>query len=139
MSALAFPLQWTIAPEPRSKAVRTFVFEAGESELARLRDYIEVEDLRAFKATVKVVPLNEGKLRVSGAFEARLVQASVINLDAVSTSISDGFSVEYWPAQLICEDASEIVELDTDPPEALDASGAVPIGALLSELLALSV
>ena len=139
MPAIAFPLQWTIAPESRGKAARTFAFEASASELDALRRYVDVEDLCTFKALVQTVPLIDGKVRVSGTFEASLVQASVINLESVSTAISDSFSVEYWPAQLIRDETSEIVDLDSDPPEALDASGALPIGALLSELLALSV
>jgi hypothetical protein len=134
----ALPLQWTIEVNPNTGTAAAFHFEADAGELERLKNYVEVEDLLAFSADIKILPLAQGKVRAVGSFEAKLVQASVINLEPLSASVSDSFSVEYWPPEAISELNVETIDLETDPPEAL-VSGRVPIGALLSELLAISV
>jgi hypothetical protein len=132
------PLQWSVDTKAVAHAPAEFSFEASAGELEGLKRYAEVEDLTSFLAHVKAVPLGQGKFRVTGKLQARLVQPSVVDLKAVPSNIEDSFSVEYWPEDSISEEAEETVPFDADLPELL-VGGRIPIGSLLCELFLLSI
>jgi hypothetical protein len=135
---IAPPLEWAIDVNAISHAPADFSYEANKGELAALRRYAEVEDLRSFKSRLTVVPLTGGKFRVSGILQADVIQASVVNLAIVPASIEESFSIEYWPPDLI-QTRGEVAEaFNEDQPEPI-ADGRLPIGELLSELLAVSI
>ena len=118
------PLAWSIDTGSLAHSPADFSYEASGKELDALKRYAGVEDLTAFKARVRISPLSGGKFRASGTLQASVVQASVVNLEAVSSSIEENFSVEYWPAELIGE-AGRDASLEADPPEAIIA-GHIP-------------
>ncbi len=115
-----------------------YVYEASNAELEALKRYVEVQDLTSFKAQVKIVPLAAGKYRASGKLQASVVQSSVVDLRAVPSSIEESFSVEYWPAGSVENRGDEAASFDAEPPEPI-AGGKIPLGALLCELLAVSI
>jgi len=132
------PLQWSVDIKAVAQAPGEFSYEASAGELEALRRYAEVEDLTSFTASVKAVPLGEGKFRVSGKLQARLVQSSVVDLKAVPSFIEESFSVDYWPEGSVLDQGEEAVPFDTDPPEPI-VGGRIPIGAFLCELFVLSI
>jgi hypothetical protein len=132
------PLPWSVDTKAVAHAPAEFSYEASAVELEGLKRYAEVEDLTSFLANVKAVPLAQGRFRVSGKLQARLVQPSVVDLEAVPSFIEESFSVEYWPEGSIPDDAGETVPFDADLPEVL-TGGRIPIGALLCELFLLSI
>ncbi len=131
------PLPWSVDTHPLAHSPADFSYEASARELDALKRYAGVEDLTSFKARLRISPQSGGRYRASGTFHASAVQASVVNLEAVPSSIEENFSVEYWPAESIA-DADRDASLEADPPEAIVA-GHIPIGALLCELFALSL
>ena len=132
------PLHWSIDTNPIVNTPAVFDFEAAPSELRALKDYAEVEDISSFKAHVKAAPLGSGKFRVSGTFQAQVVQSSVVDLSAVPSTIEESFSLEYWPADLIAGAPEEAAPFDADPPKPI-VGGHIPAGELLCELLAVSI
>jgi hypothetical protein len=131
------PLQWSVDTKAVAHAPAEFSYEASAGELEALKRYAEVEDLTSFMAYAKAIPLGQGKFRVSGKLQARLVQPSVVDLNAVPSFIEETFSVDYWPKDAI-QDGCEAEAFDTDPPEPL-LGGRIPLGALLCELFVLSI
>ncbi len=131
------PLEWSADTGHLPHSAVDFSYEANARELAALKRYAGVEDLTAFTARVKISPLSGGRYRASGAFQASVVQASVVNLEAVPSSIEESFSVEYWPAESIA-DADRDAPLESEPPEPIVA-GHIAIGLLLCELFVLSL
>jgi hypothetical protein len=132
------PLQWSVDIKTIAHAPGEFSYEASAGELEGLKRYAEVEDLTSFTADVKAVPLGHDKFRVSGKLQARLVQPSVVDLNAVPSFIEESFCVEYWPEGSIQDESEEALPFDTDPPEPIVA-GRIPIGSLLCELFVLSI
>jgi len=132
------PLQWSVDIASVAHAPAVFCYEASAAELDALKRYAEVEDLTSFKARVKIVPLPGGKFKASGTLQASVVQSSVVDLEAVPSFIEENFSVEYWPADAIGDAGEEAAPLDADPPEPI-AGGKIQVGALLCELLAVSI
>lgn len=130
------PLQWSIGTVEVAQEPAVFSYAATPAELEALKRYAGVEELTAFSAKVRVAPLSGGKFRASGTLKASAVQASVVDLKPVLSSIEESFTVEYWPAEAIGD--SEDMPLDADPPEPVVA-GRIPIGAFLCELLAVSI
>ncbi len=129
--------EWSVDTAALAHSPAEFSYEASAKELAALKRYAGVEDLTDFKARFRISPLSGGRYRASGTLKASAVQASVVNLEAVPSSIEENFSVEYWPAESIA-DADPGAPLDADPPEAI-VSGHIPIGLLLCELFVLSL
>jgi hypothetical protein len=132
------PLQWSVDIKAAAHAPAEFSYEASPGELEGLKRYAEVEDLTSFMAYVKAVPLGQGKFRVSGKLQARLVQPSVVDLKAVPSFIEESFSVDFWPEGSIEDEDEEALPFDTDPPEPFKGDR-IPIGALLCELFLLSI
>src|SRR5689334_8447623 len=98
MSAL--PLSWTIDVNALSGS-SSFSYEAAPEELTALQRYLEIEDVTAFSAVVRVSPLAQGRYKAAGHFTSSVIQPSVINLEMVSSRIEEDFSVEYWPPESI--------------------------------------
>jgi hypothetical protein len=132
------PLQWSVDSKAVAHAPAEFSYEANAGELEALKRYAEVEDLTSFMANVKAVPLGQGKFRVSGTLQARLVQSSVVDLMAVPSFIEESFSADYWPEGSIEDEDEEALPFDADPPEPFKGDR-IPVGALLCELFLLSV
>jgi hypothetical protein len=131
------PLHWSVDTATVGQSLADLSFEANARELDALKRYAAVEDVASFAAQLKVFPLSKGRYRVSGTLRASVVQASVVNLEPVPSSIQESFSVEYWPADAIGE-AQEDAPFDSDLPESLEG-GKIPAGTLLSELFVLAL
>ena len=76
-----------------------------------------IEDVTDFTAQVRISPLSGGRFRASGTLKASVVQASVVNLEPVPSSIQESFSVEYWPPEAIVE-AGEDIPFDAEAARA---------------------
>jgi uncharacterized metal-binding protein YceD (DUF177 family) len=130
-------LSWAIDTSTIPAGPATFSYEADEAERAILKAYAGVESITSFSASVRVKPLSGGRFKAEGHLEAHLIQESVVSLKPVESQLREEFSVEYWPDAAI-EKEEKHLSPDEDVPEVL-AEGVIPIGALLSELLALAV
>ena len=131
------PLAWSVDTAPLAHSAVDFSYEASAKERDALKSYAGIEDLKSFKAHVKISPLSHGRFRAAGTLEARAVQASAVNLEAVPAEIEESFSVEYWPAESIGE-AGRDASFDADAPEPI-VDGQIRLGLLLSELFVLSL
>ncbi len=131
------PLHWSVDVAAVAHTPAGLSYEASAAELGALKRYAGIEDVTAFAAQVRISPLAGGKYRASGTLRASVVQASVVNLEPVPSSIEESFSVEYWPAEAIGE-ADADAPLEADLPEPLDG-GRIPLGMLLSELFVLAL
>ena len=131
------PLQWSADAASAAHAAVDLSYEANAAELGALKHFAGIEDVTDFTAQVRISPLSGGRFRASGTLKASVVQASVVNLEPVPSSIQESFSVEYWPPEAIVE-TGEDVPFDAEAPEPL-AGGRIPVGALLAELFALAL
>jgi hypothetical protein len=131
------PLQWSTDTASAAHAPVDLSYVANAAELGAIKRYAGVEDVTDFTAQVRISPLSGGRFRVSGTLKASVVQASVVNLEPVPSSIQESFSVEYWPPEAIGE-AGEDIPFDAELPEPLDG-GRIPAGTLLSEIFALAL
>ncbi len=132
------PLDWSVDINSVANAPSVFCYEASARELDALKRYAEVEDLTSFSARVKIAPLPGGRFRASGTLQASVVQSSVVDLEAVPSSIEESFSVDYWPGESIGNAGEEAAAFDADPPEPI-TGGRIPVGELLCELLLVSI
>jgi hypothetical protein len=131
------PLSWSIDTNALSGS-SSFSYEATAEELAALERYLEVENVSGFSAAVRVTPLAQGRYRAAGRFVSALVQASVVNLEMVKSRIEEEFSAEYWPPESIESAEDDTLTMQEEQPEAI-IDGRLQIGALLCELLALTI
>jgi hypothetical protein len=131
------PLNWVIDVNAVQGST-SFSYEATAEELDALKRYLDVEDVTAYSAEVRVSPLAHGRYRAAGHFVSSVVQTSVISLEMVRSQIGEDFLAEYWPAEAIESANGETLPLEEEQPEAI-VDGRLPIGSLLCELLALAI
>ena len=124
------PLRWSADTASAAHAPVELSYEANAAELAAHKRYAGVEDVTELHRAGEDFPLSGGRYRASGTLKASVVQASVVNLEPVPSSIQESFSVEYWPPEAIGE-AQEDTPFDAELPEPLDG-GRIPVGTLLS-------
>ncbi len=131
------PLHWSIDVHAIQAPV-SLSYEANAQELDALKRYAEVEDVKSFKAQVKIVPLSSGKFRATGILRADAVQASVVDLSAVPAAIEENFSAEFWPQDEIEGTGEEPASFEEEPPEAI-VGGRILICEFLCELFSVSL
>jgi hypothetical protein len=131
------PLTWSIDAHA-AHAPAAYSYEANAKELDALKRYAQVEGVASFKARVKVAPLSGGRFKATGTLEASVIQASVVDLDAVPASIEENFAVEFWPEEAIDGREETAVSLESEPPEPI-VDGLLLIGAFLCELFSVSL
>jgi hypothetical protein len=132
-----FPLQWAFEAAAISDAAGV-AFEASEIDLQGLADYAGVKSVTRFAARLRAVPLGRGRFRISGSFEAWVVQSSIVDLEPVSSGINESFSADYWPEAEISTAPAGAGSFETDPPEPI-VGGRLEVGKLLCELFVLAI
>lgn len=131
------PLSWTIDTNALPNGPASFSYDANEAERAVLKSYTAVDNVASFSARVRVTHMSGGRYKAAGRWEAQLIQASVVSLSPVPSHLKEEFSVEYRPSDAE-EGEEKTLSPEEDAPEAL-IQGIIPIGALLSELLAVAI
>jgi hypothetical protein len=133
------PIHWFIDVHALH-APQSFSFEANAEERDAIKRYAEVEDVSSFRASVRLTPFSGGRFKAAGLLEASAVQASVVDLDPVPTSIEETFAVEFWPEEKLAEarEDGDAAPFGDEPPEAI-AGGRILIGEFLCELFSVSL
>jgi hypothetical protein len=119
------------------------VVEANELERAAVADRLNIEALDQFRIVASVRPWRRQGLHVSGTLFATVVQRCVVTLEPVSNDIEEAFAATFEPAAKVRRAAAgtEIAfdALETEEPPEPMIDGAVDIGALAVEYLALAI
>ncbi|MDJ0609067.1 MAG: DUF177 domain-containing protein [Kiloniellales bacterium] len=105
--------------------------------LARRLGLIALDELSA-RVDLRRLP-HDGSFRVSGTLSATVRQACVVTLEPVLSTVEHKFSQLFGAAPAGRPVAEELIDLDAeDPPEPI-VDGAVDIGELVTEHLALAL
>ena len=105
--------------------------EAGEREALARR--FGLLSLGRLEAQIRLQRLAGGIARLSGRLGADVVQACVVSLQPVASSLEEEFTVLYGPAQ---SGKSVMVDLETDEAEPFDGD-AIDVGEAVAQQLAL--
>ncbi|MFG1432279.1 DUF177 domain-containing protein [Xanthobacter sp. V2C-8] len=119
---------------PHGVDVRIETSEAERASLARRMGVIAVP---AFAATLHVAPEGADGLRVTGRLEAAVVQACGVTLEPFEAPVREEIEVHFVPAGTAVPPGAEEDE-SYDPPDEIE-NGAIDLGALASEFLALGI
>jgi hypothetical protein len=86
-----------------------------------------------------IKPAGAGRYVLSGTLRAQVVQACVVSLDPVISSIEEDFHVAFWPEEDIPPPRGGILDLDeTAEPEPIMA-GRIAVGPVVYECFAESL
>ena len=119
--------------------------EADEKERAALRDFHELEDVRSFRADLQFVPWKKDGIRVRGAVKADIVQACVVTLEPIETSIDAEIDALYVPensrlARLPVDENGELIISAEGPDVPETFSGdLLDAGAIAEEFFELAI
>lgn len=106
---------------------------------ARLANWLEVETVEAFEATVTLRKLAANRYRLDVRLTCDLTQPSVVTLEPLKTRIAEEFSRELHVAhrlrrEIAAEEELTLAAGDDDAPEEIETSRYDLAGPLLEEL-----
>ncbi|MGD1934495.1 MAG: DUF177 domain-containing protein [Candidatus Phaeomarinobacter sp.] len=87
-----------------------------QDECAAVAERLGLQAITRFDIRSEVTPWRGSGARLSGSFDADVVQTCVVSLDPVPAHVSDSFEVRYLPAKMI-EEPKPGQELDVNPDE----------------------
>ncbi|MEP9347375.1 DUF177 domain-containing protein [Xanthobacter sp. KR7-225] len=112
--------------------------EPGEAERAALARHVGALALPSFTAVLRLAPEKGEGVHVTGRVEAVVRQACVVTLEPFDAPLVEPVDVHFVPAGTpVPEEAEGEGEL-RDPPDEI-ADGAIDVGALAGEFLALGI
>ncbi|WP_127089528.1 DUF177 domain-containing protein [Aquabacter cavernae] len=121
---------------PGGRVVR---MEPDARTLERLARHVGVVALHALTADLTVTPIAGDGARVTGRVMAEVRQVSVVSLQEFDTEVSEDVDVKFMPqADPAPAVPEEELDPEIDPPDAV-VDGAIDLGALVTEFLALGI
>ncbi len=136
------PLHWPLDIREVPAKGLTGEREASAGERSDLAVFLGLLAIDRLHVRYALTPRSGGKARLRGHLSATVDQACVVSQEAVRAIVEEDFDFEFWPPEDIAafEPAADAVygADDPDPPEPL-ADGRIDLGALSTELLALSL
>ncbi len=131
-------LTWSHRLDTIAKGGSSFEQTASADERRALRELYRVLSVDGVRALYQITPKAHGRYRVKGQFIADIQQACVVSLEPVRETLTEAFSIEFWPEDQVGEGTVEFDALDADDPEPL-ARDRIPVGRVLTELIALAI
>tara|TARA_R110000824_G_scaffold399843_1_gene606068 strand:+ start:153961 stop:154524 length:564 start_codon:yes stop_codon:yes gene_type:complete len=124
----------------------TFVkFDVSEAERAALAERFGLVAIHSFSGKVGVKPWRRHGLALEGSFTADVVQTCVVSLEPMDARVSENFSLNFLPLEMIERDAARAAESEiivdvesADEPEVIE-NGKIDLGEAMSEQLALAL
>jgi uncharacterized metal-binding protein YceD (DUF177 family) len=113
----------------------TYPISAAADEREALARRFDLLSLERLEAEIRLQRLAGAMVRLSGHFTTDVVQACVVSLQPVASTLAQDFTVLYGPTQ---PGKSVMVDLETDELEAFDGD-AIDIGEAVSQQLALAL
>lgn len=118
----------------------TFTLAPDAATRAALAADFGIAGMPALKATVTLVPLAGGAVRVEGHLDAVVTQTCVVTLENFDAPVSEDIDMRFAPADQLPEirPGAEVDVTELDLPDPL-VDGTIDIGAVVAEFLALGL
>lgn len=119
--------------------IRKETIEATEEECVALAKRFDLRELSGFKAELSIHRVDGGVVRLSGHFEAEVVQSCVVSLQDVHADISADFETFFSEDSHRLDDEDVELYLDEeDVPEAI-VNGEIDLGEIVAQYLSLEL
>jgi len=131
-------VQWVAPPREGGRSFDVSV-TANDEECRGLARWLELPAVRSLSGRLTVRRLRGGMVRVSGRFDALVVQTCVVTLEPFEQRVEGTLSRDYSEGDARRSAAEILVDLEEDdPPDPVEAQG-IDVGHLLAEELALAL
>jgi uncharacterized metal-binding protein YceD (DUF177 family) len=109
---------------------------ASSEERLELARQLDIEECRRLAIRYTLRPASRGRYVLDGTLQAEVVQACVVSLEPVESTIEEAFRVEFWPADDVNQSVEGESEVLSGPDiEPID-NGVLRVGRVVFELLA---
>lgn len=102
-------------------------------EAARALDIVACTRL---VARYSVQPRGNGHFRLAGTVEAVVEQTCVVTLEPLTNTVSESFSVDFWPEDDLPAPAGGLVDVHDEPDMEPILAGRIEVGRIIFETLA---
>lgn len=114
---------------------------ASEAELAALARALDIAACRRLAVTYRMKPLGSGRYRLTGTIAANVTQSCIVTLEPIESEIREEFEEEYWPLELLREDAKgkggeDEQEILSQHSREVVEQGQIAVGRLVYEHIA---
>jgi len=115
---------------------------ATAAEREALAAKLEILGLERLVVRYRITPLANGRFRLSGTVDARVVQACVVTLDPVETTLEEAMDVEFHPSEAPAGSAApsdeEMSALEAEEHEPIE-HGRLEVGRIVTETVGASL
>ena len=119
-------------PDAGLEATRT----AAPDELNSVARALDIVACESLVAMYSIMPSHAGRYVVAGSIRARVVQACVVTLDPVATTIVAEFRAAFWPEEEITLPKGGVLDFDEDAEPEPIVKGQIGVGRVVFECLA---
>jgi uncharacterized protein DUF177 involved in 23S rRNA accumulation len=113
--------------------------EATPDELGAVASALDLLACKSLTAAYSIVPTANGRYHLTGTLRAEVMQACVVTLDPVDSTIEESFDVTFWPEEEMPEPSSGALDLDEEPDPEPIVSGQIAVGRVVFECLAAAI
>lgn len=114
---------------------------ASENELTALALALDIAACRRLAVAYRLKPLGGGRYQLTGTIAADVTQSCIVTLEPIESEIREAFEEEYWPPELLREDAKgkggeDEQEILTQHVREAVEHGQIAVGRLVYEHIA---
>ncbi|WP_029002364.1 YceD family protein [Azorhizobium doebereinerae] len=111
----------------------------GEEVRATLARHLDISAVLSLSARLHLAQERADGARVTGVVKARITQVSVVSLEPFDDDVAEEVDVRFATADTIAREVANAPEdSDFDPPDLIE-NGAIDLGLLVTEFLALGL
>jgi uncharacterized metal-binding protein YceD (DUF177 family) len=109
---------------------------AAPDELEAVARALDLVSCASLEASYTITPAHAGRYILSGTLRAQVVQACVVTLDPVASTIEADFRAAFWPEEDIMPPRGGVLDLDEDAEPEPIVRGQIAVGRIVFECLA---
>jgi hypothetical protein len=129
-------LRWDHRVQDIPESGLTLQRQATPEELAAIVRALDLGACDALSAEYALKPTLDGRYRLSGRLRAHVVQACVVTLEPVASTLDEEFDVTFWPEERMPAPEGGALDLDDEPEPEPIVAGHIMVGRVVFECLA---
>lgn len=117
---------------------RAMEVEASEAECRALAGRFGIPAIEWLRAALRLVPVGDGRVRVTGALQASVVQVCVVSLEPFAQTVDAPVAVTFVPRPLLVGQEDGEIDPDGADEEPYDG-GRFDVGEVVAQTLSLAL
>jgi hypothetical protein len=135
-AAVSELLDWSHTVQDIPEEGLTTQREASQEERQAVAAALDLVACAGLTAHYTITPRGQGHYRLAGTLHAQVEQTCVVTLEALTNSIDETYSVDFWPETELPAPSGGAVDVHDEPDLEPIVAGRIEVGRIIFECLA---